>query len=170
VAERVFADTGVLIGFTLDLLPSPVDVNNGGCGKDDFVKNTFTPTSENTGPWLREQASFLAVQAFIPEVYLGSSNDDSLLAFKESYLQGWIDQRLPVMLDVDPGYDAHVVFPRSESWGLNRGWRDALGSMRRLAVKGIVFNTWNGYTEGHAAVRTLEDGDVVFRWMQDLFS
>jgi hypothetical protein len=115
--------------------------------------NTFTPLAENTGPWLREQASFLAVQAFIPEVYRGTSNEEDLLEFKQDYLQGWIDQRLPVMLDVDPGYDAHVVFPRSESWGNHRGWREPLDSLRRLAVKGIVFYTWNGYTEGYAALR-----------------
>jgi hypothetical protein len=42
--------------------------------------------------------------------------------------------------------------------------------MRELSVQGIVFNTWNGYTEGYAAVPTLENGDADFRWMQELFS
>ena len=39
-----------------------------------------------------------------------------------------------------------------------------------LPVSGVVFNTWNGYTEGYAAVPTLENGDADFRWMQELFS
>jgi hypothetical protein len=171
VAARVLQQTGVLVGFTLDLLPreeNPVHVNNGGCGQDDIKEITFTATPQDTGAWLRAQGSFLAVQAFIPEIYTDSG---AKLAFKRDYLQNWIDQRLPVFLDVDPGYDAHLVFNNDTTWGNDDSWRIQLLQLRReLPVIGIVFNTWNGYTEGYAAVPTLENGDADFRWMQELFS
>jgi hypothetical protein len=87
----------VLVGFTLDLLPreeNAIHANKGGCGQDDFKEIFFTAKQEDTGPWLRQQASFLAVQAFIPQIYLGTSSEDSLMNFKWDYLQRWIDQRL----------------------------------------------------------------------------
>ena len=169
VAEKVFEETGVLIGFTLDILPHRDEVNNGGCHQDDMVKNTFRAVPKKTGPWLRQQASFLAVQAFIPQVYIGTSVVNKLLLFKLSYLQKWLDQRLPVILDVDPGYDAHLLWPGAQRWGNDDQWRGLLSTLRALPVQGIVFNTWNGYTEGYAAVPTREDGNANFRWMQDLF-
>jgi hypothetical protein len=36
-------------------------------------------------------------------------------------------------------------------------------------VRGITFNTWNGYTEGYAAVPTDEYGDSAVVWLQSLF-
>jgi hypothetical protein len=36
------------------------------------------------------------------------------------------------------------------------------------SIRGITFNTWNGYTEGYAAVPTLERGDQAFTWLQSL--
>lgn len=170
VADRVFEDTGVRIGFTLDLLPSETTVNNGGCGQDDMVKSTFRASAKRTGPWLRQQASFLAVQAFIPQIYRGSSDVIVLFLYKWLYLGGWIIERLPVILDADPGYDAHLMWENAERWGNDDHWRGLLSTLRALPVRGIVFNTWNGYTEGYAMVPTQEDGDANFRWMQEMFN
>jgi hypothetical protein len=169
VANKIFEDTGVRIGFTLDLLPEKTDVNNGSYQQDDMVTNTFIASPKRTGPWLRQQASFLAVQAFIPQVYRGSSDVNVLFLYKQLYLAGWIAERLPVILDVDPGYDAHLMWSNSEHWGNDDHWRGLLNTLRGLPIRGMVFNTWNGYTEGYAAVPTQEDGDANFRWMQDLF-
>jgi hypothetical protein len=169
VAAKVYQDTQVKVGFTLDVLPLPLTVNNGGCGQDDKVQDTYTASPEQTGPSLRGQASFLAVQAFIPEVFIGASDENTMLTFKRAYLEGWINQRVPVMLDADPGYDGHIVFPGSKVWGNNDHWREGISNLRDLPVAGVVYNTWNGYTEGYAAVPTREDGDVNFRWMQSLF-
>jgi uncharacterized protein with LGFP repeats len=34
---------------------------------------------------------------------------------------------------------------------------------------GISFNTWNGFTEGYAAVPTSEHGSTVYEWLTDMF-
>lgn len=48
-------------------------------------------------------------------------------------------------------------------------WRNWLSQLKGPGVKGIVFDTWNGYTEGYAAAPTREHGDTVYRWLTDLF-
>lgn len=169
IAHKIFQDTGILVGFTLDLLPAKHAVNIGNCGTNTMVWDTFTPSPEKTGPYLRQQVSFLAVQAFIPEIWVNQSSEADLIAYKSNYLQGWLSQRVPVLLDVSPGYDAHRVFPGSKRYGQNEEWRTALSALHTAPIKGITFNTWNGYTEGYAAMSTLEYGDAVFQWLQKLF-
>jgi hypothetical protein len=34
----------------------------------------------------------------------------------------------------------------------------------------MVYNTWNGYTEGYAAMPSLEFGDIISNWAKQLFS
>ncbi|MFN8445381.1 MAG: hypothetical protein U0175_31620 [Caldilineaceae bacterium] len=169
VADKVFQDTGVLVGFTLDLLPEKHTVDMGDCGAKREIQDTFTPSPEKTGPYLRQQASFLAVQAFIPEIWPDISNEFGLIAYKYDYLHRWIAQGVPVILDLSPGYDAHIIFPGAKRYGNDALWRFALSGFRTQQVKGITFNTWNGYTEGYAAVPTLEFGDAAFQWIQELF-
>jgi hypothetical protein len=169
VANKVFQDTGILVGFTLDLLPAKHTVNMGNCGVRREITDTFTPSAEQTGPYLQQQASFLAVQAFIPEIWANQSNEDQLIAYKSNYLQGWLSQGMPVILDISPGYDAHVVFPGSKRYGHNTRWRAAVSGLRTEQVIGITFNTWNGYTEGYAAMPTLQYGADTFQWLQKLF-
>jgi hypothetical protein len=169
VAAKVFQDTGVLVGFTLDLLPEQRAVNMGNCRTKNLIWDTLTPSPEKTGPFLSQQASFLAVQAFIPEIWANHRSEEALIAYKSAYLQGWLSQGVPVMLDVSPGYDARIVFPGSKRYGQNEQWRTALSELHTEQVKGISFNTWNGYTEGYAAIATLEHGDTVFRWLLNLF-
>jgi hypothetical protein len=49
-----------------------------------------------------------------------------------------------------------------------------LGAMpqrkERLGARGIIFNTWNGYAEGYAAVPTTEHGSTVYNWLTDLYA
>ena len=45
-----------------------------------------------------------------------------------------------------------------------------MGRLCRPQISGIVFNTWNGYTEGYAAVPTREYGDVNHAWLKRLFA
>jgi hypothetical protein len=75
-------------------------------------------------------------------------------------------------LDISPGYDAHLVFPAAPIiYGNTSSWRNELTQLLQSQgeSKGIIFNTWNGYTEGYAAVPTLEYGDATFLWLQSLF-
>jgi hypothetical protein len=72
-------------------------------------------------------------------------------------------------MDVSPGYNASIVFPRSIRYGFTSSWQDQLTAMvEELGQGGLVFNSWNGYTEGMAAVPTTEYGDRFYRWLQSL--
>jgi hypothetical protein len=128
--------------------------------------------------------AILAVQAFIPEIRAGvwrESGDlrapyyeEKLIAFKAAYLDGWIRSGLPVILDVAPGYDGRRVFPDAPHvYGYSDGWRNFQSLRKGEGIAGIVYNTWNGYTEGYAGMpQRKEDGsydDRDARWMEALF-
>lgn len=95
----------------------------------------------------------------------------SLEQWKRDWYAKWLEQTSgpPVMLDVSSGYDFHVFgWPESQnhpvglygdnSWdGVNDSWRNHLSAMKRhyrngRTVSGIVYNAWNGFAEGFAAV------------------
>lgn len=78
--------------------------------------------------------------------------------FKRLNLQAWMDQGIPVILDVSPGYDAREMFKGSAHWGHSDLWRNALSCHRSPRIKGIVYNSWNGYTEGMVGMRTHQKG------------
>lgn len=107
---------------------------------------------------------------------------------KKSFLKSWIDSGVPVYLDVSPGYDGTKVFAPSNPIsdictttdpGVLLGdtgrtgspvfdrWRNAQAEFKGHGVKGVVFNSWNGYTEGMVAEDTIEHGDVERRWLTD---
>jgi len=78
---------------------------------------------------------------------------------------------------VSPGCDAHVVFParNDEYWRIPNDvlWHNGQTQMIPSGsganfIRGITFNTWNGYTEGYAAVPTLEYGAQAYTWLQTL--
>ena len=82
---------------------------------------------------------------------------------------------VPVILDVSNGYDGHLVFANSPGsfWGDNAGatddrWRNWTSELKNPGIKGIVMDTWNGFTEGYAAVPTREHGNTVYNWLGDL--
>jgi uncharacterized protein with LGFP repeats len=43
-----------------------------------------------------------------------------------------------------------------------------MSELKNPGIKGIVMDTWNGYTEGYAAVPTREHGVTVYNWLSDL--
>jgi hypothetical protein len=148
VADRVYSETGIRVGFTLDALPPEHDAQ-------------FKPTPTRTGHLLAQQSAVLAIQPFNPEVFTGrcligegcdaasgSENLVELLSWKESFVSGWVNTGIPVILDVSPGFDARIVFPGSPRYGNNDQWRDGQEKLLALGVRGITANTWNGYTEG----------------------
>jgi hypothetical protein len=163
VADRVLSATGVKVGFTLDPFP-------------DFSKPyNLTPTA---GPFLAQAKSFLAIQAFISEIALGTADIRALIPKKQELVNSWLATGIPVILDVSAGYDAHFVFPTKDNqlfrFGNNEIWRNGqtqmmVSNVNQNYVKGITFNTWNGYTEGYAAVPTLEYGDSTYVWLKSLF-
>ena len=158
LSQEVLAATGVSVGFFLDAVPP----NTGAPG-------SFKPSPEGTGPHLRQEPSILGIMCFIPEVWVGSSDDNVLITWKEDFSRRWADTGIPFIMDVSPGYDAHIVFPGSVQYGLNSAWTSALSEMvNEFGQDGLIFNSWNGYTEGMAAVRTQEFGDVYSEWLRSL--
>ena len=62
-----------------------------------------------------------------------------------------------------------IVFPASITYGFNSEWQDALTQMvAEYGQDGLMFNSWNGYTEGMAAVPTNEYGEIYYQWLQQL--
>jgi hypothetical protein len=157
VAAEVWKATGVKVGFFID--PLPPGSNAPG---------VFKPDPEKTGPAFLEADSILGIQSFIPEIWVSGSPDDAqLMTWKRDFSRRWSGTGVPFLMDISPGYDASIVFPGSITYGLTREWRDALTALVvDFGQDGLVFNSWNGYTEGMAAVPTHEYGDTFYRWLQ----
>jgi hypothetical protein len=174
-SEELKAFPGAAITAVLSPDPNQLDVfttdPNGTVHSTYYrfnVNDTFVATAGSAGQWLEQTPSVLAIQGFIPEVYSGGDDNDRFDA-KASYWNNWRSSGLPVFWDVEPGYDGHLVFPGSKTWGNNATWRIFVQESWEESFCGMVYNTWNGYTEGYAAVRTLEYGDIVANWVWTLF-
>jgi hypothetical protein len=128
------------------------------------------PTSAGA---LNQICAILAIQMFIPEVYDSAVAEDQIFDFKRLLIETWRDSGVPVILDLAPGYDGHLVFPGSKVWGNNDLWRSWLTSLwtdsPRNAYVGISYDTWNGYTEGFVAVPSDRNNDDDFHWIKKLF-
>jgi hypothetical protein len=157
VADRVYRETGVRVGFMLDALPPEHGAR-------------FKPTPTHTGPWLAAQSAVLAIQPFNPDVFSGRCRvgDDcdavlgsppllELVEWKRRFVSSWVSTGIPVMLDVSPGFDARDVFEGSPRYGNNVPWRNGQTDLLSLGVRGLTANTWNGYTEGYAVVPSCSD-------------
>jgi len=159
IADEVFQQTGIRVGFFID--PLPPSSNAPG---------VYKPIPESTGPELLNTESILGIQSFIPEIWHpGSPTQAQLIAYKDDFAQRWSQTGLPFLMDVSPGYNASIVFPDSIVYGFTRGWQSALTQMViNYGQDGLVYNSWNGYTEGMAAVPTAEYSDRFYHWLQVL--
>ncbi len=160
VADAISASRQVDIGFVLDTLPG----------------NGYNVTPNAKG-FLAATKSFLAIECFISEIALGTDDLRDLIPRKNIFVSNWVQAGVPFILDVSPGYDAHIVFPTKDDsyWRIanNDIWHNGQTQMITTtaganSIRGITFNTWNGYTEGYAAVPTLENGDQAYVWLQSL--
>lgn len=167
----------------------------------------YSAYPSEAGAALERTRSVLAVQGFASEIFSGliknglpdepctpaehgicephdnnRDNLERLADWKRDALRDWVRTGVPVILDVDNGYDGRVVFGKNADgtpsriafWGDNLNytedrWRNWLSELKGPGIKGIVFDTWNGYTEGYAAVPSLEHGQTVYNWLIDLF-
>ncbi len=161
VAGEVFAATGIHVGFFIDALPPGT-----------FAPGTFRPSPEETGPHLKKTDSILGIQCFIPEIWqMGSPTTADRIAWKRDFSRRWSETGIPFLMDVSPGYDAHLVFPGSAYYGFTTVWLDALEQMvRDFGGDGYVYNSWNGFTEGMAAMPLQRQygGDRYYQWLKCL--
>ncbi|MEY4575985.1 MAG: hypothetical protein RL701_688 [Pseudomonadota bacterium] len=177
VADEIARTDGIDVGFTLDIVPG------GAAGV------TYTP--ETSGAAFEASNSILAIQGFISEIHTGRikigppngaaydnnvSNLQPILAAKRAQLDAWAQTELPVIVDASSGFDGRFVWGANGAgfWGDNLDytsdeWRNAMSALKGGAYAGITFATWNGYTEGYAAVPTVEHGSVIYDWLTDLY-
>ena len=111
----------------------------------------------------------LAVQGYIPEIWLGGKTNRDRIYKKGNYWLRWWMQGVPVLMDISPGYDGHLVFPGSSSYGYTDQWRGWLVALWSPRFSGVVYNAWNGYTEGYAGMRQQVSGDRDFAWLRRMF-
>ena len=105
-------------------------------------------------------------------------NLENLANWKRDAVNDWATTNLPLILDVSSGFDGRIIWAHcpvgAAFWGDNMDyvddrWRNWLSELKGTTIKGIVFDTWNGYTEGYVAVPSFEYGDTVNNWLTDLF-
>jgi len=164
--EDIFKETGIKVGFFIDALPPGTN-----------APGQFRPTPELTGPFLRDSDSILGIQCFVPEIWVGRQDLTYLINWKRDFSQRWWQTGVPFLIDISPGYDNRRVFPRNKLvFGFNDAWKNALSEMvTDFGGNGLVFNSWNGYTEGMVAVpmhRVYDDPSccdaVFYEWLQAL--
>jgi hypothetical protein len=177
VADEIEGSDQIKIGFTLDVIPGP--------------PGTYTPGPRNAGPFLECVPAVLGIQGFASEVFSGKihwsksgrppidnnkSDLYSIVDWKAQALHDWVVTGVPVIYDVSSGFDGRFIWKDKGTafWGDNLEytddrWRNALSQFKGNGIKGITFNTWNGYTEGYAATKTLEHGLTIYNWLQDLY-
>jgi len=158
LAQQVWNDTHVSVGFLLDVLPA------GGAAQASFFASPG-----GTGPYLADTTSVLGIACFVPEVYFAPSSDTALLDWKRQWSQGWTCSGVPFLMDVSSGYDGREVFGEDWYFGENSTWLTGLDQMaHEFGQSGVIFNSWNGYTEGMVAVPTAELGSLFYDWFSSL--
>jgi hypothetical protein len=170
----------IKVGFTLDAV--------GGRSSIDDTPVRYSPTPHGAGPPMERTAAVLGIQGFVAEIFGGRldgsppwpnnnnlRNLPSLADWKRQAVNDWVSTGVPVILDVTNGYDGHLVFagrPNSifgdNMQATDDRWRNSVSELKGSGIKGIVFDTWNGYTEGFAAVPSREHQTTVIRWLTDL--
>ena len=175
VADLVHSEHQVAVGFTLDTI--------GG-------DQAYVATPGTAGPVLEAEPSVLAIHGFQSEVFSGRvlagdpfdrprdnnvENLENLASWKGEAARDWAETGLPVILDVSNGMDGRYVWRGRGSYfyGDNLDytedrWRNRMSQLKGYGNIGITFDTWNGYTEGYAAVPSFEHYDIVGRWVSDL--
>jgi hypothetical protein len=76
-------------------------------------------------------------------------------------------------VDVSPGYNGDIVFqnkPHHAPYGYTDPWIQGLTALvNDYGHAGMVYNSWNGYTEGMAAMPVAETyGSKFFDWLRAL--
>ncbi len=183
-ADAIFKRYKIRVGFTLDTIGD----------------QRYSALPSEAGPALERTASVLAIQGFASEVFnsvtkrskagkaphdnnhdglppVRSDNIERMADWKRAAVNDWVKTGVPVILDVNNGFDGRKVWSNTDQgiWGDNTNytedrWRNWMSQLKGPGIKGICFDTWNGYTEGYAAVPSEEHGDTVYKWLRELLA
>jgi hypothetical protein len=162
-SDLLQAELGYPVGFTIDPTPLPYYGVHFGPEPAAIAQTTsvvainpFNITSQ--GPFDTDPGR--------------AETDTERLRYARSILSRWAPSGVPLIANVIPGYDAHLVFKhdeRLEPYGYHLEWR---GAQRELAVLygtgGVSVDYWNGWTEGAAIPPSEEEGDAHSRWLADV--
>jgi hypothetical protein len=170
LAAQVHSDTGFYVGFTLDAQSSG---HSGGC-------TSYLPTASAAGGWLAQTDAVLAILAFRDEWLASDNSEATRIANKRAFIDGWVGTGVPVILDISAGYDGHLIFNNPVTYGNDDAWRNYQSQMKGNGVKGVVFDVWNGYTEGWSGMTScggswepacgVGSSDTMNRWLSGLLS
>lgn len=109
----------------------------------------------------------------------------AVMRYKKNFIKAWAASGVPTFLDLDRGYDAHLVnnpafalahptpeqkndpnfWPTTAIWGseseLSTPWLNIQSEIKghqgegNPAIAGVIYNSWNGYAEGMVAVPSI---------------
>jgi hypothetical protein len=185
VAAQVQVNLHIPVGFVLDII--------GGCHAYVATPRNAGPILEQQPSVLAVNGFESEVfsgkvkggpRCFDPDWHRCSPHDnnqdnlEALADWKRAAVHDWVVTGLPLILDVSNGFDGRIVWAKIESgtgfWGDNMDytedrWRNWMSELKGPSIKGITFDTWNGFTEGYAATPSREHGETVYRWLTDLF-
>ncbi|OIP57638.1 MAG: hypothetical protein AUK12_03085 [Candidatus Levybacteria bacterium CG2_30_37_29] len=152
VANKIESETGQKIGFIID--PTPLPANGSYEGPDvNALQNT---------------QSLLAINPF--NITSDGNTENERLTKAEEILERWKSSNIPLMANVLPGYDDHLVRPPGTVYGDNSAWRSSVENLaKKYETAGITLDIWNGFTEGYAFAPTTEDGEENFNLAKKLF-
>jgi hypothetical protein len=155
-AALVRERTGHLAGFILD--PTPLPAYGTHDGPDPAALRT-------TGSVLGINPFNVASQGPGEPKPQDEITEGERLAYARDIMTTWSGSGIPFIAPAIPGYDAHIVFPDSGTFGFNPTWRRRqLELAVEFATAGLSLDTWNGWTEGYAIPPSREDGDVHREW------
>jgi hypothetical protein len=117
------------------------------------TKDTYVARAGAAGGWLEKTAAVLAIQGFIPEI-ISNKGDHGRFKIKHDYWLAWLATGIPVFCDVSPGYKSRIF--KIDPYGNDPFWRARQLQSWSDRFSGLVYNAWNGYTEGFVSLSLQE--------------
>ncbi|QHH98845.1 LGFP repeat-containing protein [Acinetobacter dispersus] len=188
VAEEIYIKHGIKVGFTLDAIgnqpfsldPLNLDDSNNLKGSSSIIAIQGFVSEVYGSPSIKWSAP--NQEAINNNILITSSSNrikyavENIFDWKNKYISDWAKTELPIFLDISNGFDGRIVWKEKGTayWGDNQdgiydNWRNWMNQLRNNKVKGIVYNTWNGYTEGFVAVPSIQHGNTPYQWLTNAF-
>ncbi|MEV0385587.1 hypothetical protein [Nonomuraea sp. NPDC050643] len=161
-AELIRRRTGHQVGMIVDPTPLPGFGSHEG---PDPAALRDTPSVLAVNPYN------ITSQSLGPRKPQAAITEDERLAYARGILTRWNDSGIPFVAPVIPGFDdRHLPFRDDPAvYGFNLQWRQRQRALAlEFATAGLSVETWNGYSEAHAIVPTVEDGGNHLLWLRDI--
>jgi hypothetical protein len=177
-ADLIYGQTGHRPGFCIDPTPLPIFGSHYPHQIRDPNGRLIDDNANPVEPILRGTQSILAISPFDitsqslgPIKPLDQITEDERTEYARTILTKWRNSGIPLIAPVNPGYDAHIVFPtQTIPYGLHPGW---LLRQKDLVLEfgtdGGYFEMSDGWTEGKVfGFPSVEDGDTHVEALHDI--